>query len=85
MEEFKLVLNFQKEIGFGQQFGCFHKIMNMDNGQHQEKSISLNQEEIVHLVKPVELTNLDQLFTLDLDILMMHGKKLMQSILTLQI
>jgi hypothetical protein len=39
MEEFKLKQNFQKEIGFGQQFGFFPDIINTAHGQQVVKLI----------------------------------------------
>ena len=52
-------LKCQKEIGFGQQFGCYQNTLNMEIGHHLVKSTLLNpevmqtvQEELIASVLP---------------------------------
>jgi hypothetical protein len=65
-EELRSELNSPEEIGYGQQFGCSQPTKNSENGQHLEKSISWNQEEMTPAIQVVELILSDQLSIGDL-------------------
>lgn len=54
MVESKFGRNFQKEIGYGQLFGCFLDIMSMGNGQPVEKSILWRAEEMLDIQNNLE-------------------------------
>jgi hypothetical protein len=54
MEEFKLEQNFQKEIGFGQQFGFFQDIINTVLGQQVVKLILWKVEEMLDIQNLLE-------------------------------
>ena len=75
-------LSSQRVTGFGQQFGFFQLIMLMVNGQHLEKSISLNPEVTMPNVNSVEETHSVPLFIGDQAIQPMPGKKLMPTMST---
>lgn len=54
MEEFKLKQNFQKETGFGQQFGFFQDIINTVLGQQAVKLILWKVEEMLDIQNLLE-------------------------------
>jgi hypothetical protein len=54
MEESKLELNYQREIGYGLLFGCYQLTMNMVNGQLVEKLISWKAEEMLDILNNSE-------------------------------
>lgn len=87
MEELKLELKYQREIGFGQLSGCFQPITSSEDGQLVEKLILWNQEVMLPHIHLEVLTNLPPLYIGDqtgLTMLMLRHTKLILTLLIFQ-
>lgn len=84
-EELKSKLNYQKEIGYGQLFGYYPKIINTEHGQQVDKLISCKAEVTsdIQLLPVEDLNLLDQPYIGAQTILLTNSTRLTLFILIL--